>query len=301
MDKSTTKLDEGYFHDFGEIPARHPAFERAGGIEERGEVGDSVYTKHIHPRSPVDDRRSDDGMTELKGVRVLLGVSGGVSAFKAVELLRLLTKEGAIVDVVMTPSATRFVGVETFRALSGRPVLTELFYPAGSPGEAAVMPHLDPAEAAELAIIAPATANTLAKMACGIADNALLTTLLSVTAPVLVAPAMDSDMWRHPATQANIELLKRRGVRFVGPVTGELARRNVGPGRLAEPREIMEAAVGILKGGGLPRAWPGVESSSLRQGRGSPSTPSASLGIGRPERWGLLLQKKPSRPAPRWY
>lgn len=182
----------------------------------------------------------------LAGKRILLGVSGGISAYKAVELLRLLTKAGAVVDVAMTPNATRFVGVETFRALSGRPVLVDLFDEASGRGTGRVMPHLEPAEAAQLAIVAPATANVLAKLAHGIADNALLTALLSVTAPVLVAPAMDSDMWRHPATQANVELLKSRGVHVVGPVPGELARRNVGPGRLADPEEIFRAAETIL-------------------------------------------------------
>lgn len=182
----------------------------------------------------------------LAGKRILLGVSGGISAYKAVELLRLLTKAGAVVDVAMTPNATRFVGVETFRALSGRPVLVDLFDEASGRGTGRVMPHLEPAEAAQLAIVAPATANVLAKLAHGIADNALLTALLSVTAPVLVAPAMDSDMWRHPATQANVELLKSRGVHVVGPISGELARRNVGPGRLADPEEIFRAAETIL-------------------------------------------------------
>lgn len=182
----------------------------------------------------------------LAGKRILLGVSGGIAAFKAVELLRLLTRSQATVDVVMTPNATRFVGVETFRALSGRPVLVDLF--AGdADGEDGSIPHLDPAEAADLAIVAPATANVIAKMAHGIADNALLTTMLSVTGPVLVAPAMDSDMWRHPATQANVEILKARGVRIVGPVTGELARRNVGQGRLADPAMIVDAAREMLR------------------------------------------------------
>lgn len=179
----------------------------------------------------------------LAGKRILLGVSGGIAAYKAVELLRLLAKAGAVVDVVMTPNATRFVGVETFRALSGRPVLVDLF--AGS-DEGGTIPHLDPAEGADLAIVAPATANVLAKMAHGIADNALLTTLLAVRAPILVAPAMDSDMWLHPATQANVEILKSRGVHVVGPVTGELARRNVGAGRLADPEAIFAAAQEIL-------------------------------------------------------
>lgn len=182
-------------------------------------------------------------VTELNGKRVLLGVSGGVSAYKAVEVLRLLTKAGACVDVMMTPNAVRFVAPLTFRGLSGRPVIVDLYdLPADVPLEGGTMPHLEIAENIDVAIVAPATANTLARLAHGLADNALVTTLLSVTAPVVVAPAMDSDMWRHPATQANVQSLKARGVLFVGPEVGELARRNVGPGRLSDPETIVSAA-----------------------------------------------------------
>lgn len=184
-------------------------------------------------------------MDSLQGKRILLGVSGGVSAFKALLLLRLLMRAGASVDVIMTEAATRFVGKASFEAFTSRKVVVDLFDEEGN-GGGPPMPHLELAESADLALVVPATANTLAKMAHGIADNALLTALLSVTAPVLVAPAMDADMWRHPATQENIAILRRRGVRFIGPVEGELARRNVGPGRLAEPEAIAAEAARIL-------------------------------------------------------
>lgn len=188
-----------------------------------------------------------DPRPELHGKRILLGVCGGVSAYKAVEVLRLLTKAGAQVDVIMTESARRFVGEQTFRSLSGRGVVVDLFEPPADFSHwAAAMPHLEVAESVDLALVVPATANTLAKMALGLAENALLTTLLSVTAPVVVAPAMDSDMWRHPATQANVETLRSRGVHFVGPVEGELARGNLGPGRLAEPEAIVAEAARLL-------------------------------------------------------
>lgn len=179
----------------------------------------------------------------------MLGVCGGISAYKSVELLRLLTKAGAHVDVVMTEYATRFVGVATMKGLSGRPVLQDLYnLPAGFSGESLIMPHLEIAEGADLALIVPATANTIAKLVIGLADNALMTTLLSVRAPLIVAPAMDSDMWSHPATQSNIELLKSRGVYIVGPVVGELARGNVGAGRLIEPTDIFRFAQNFISG-----------------------------------------------------
>lgn len=186
-------------------------------------------------------------MDVFKGRRVLLGVTGGISAFKAVELLRLLTKAAAVVDVVMTEHATRFVGEATMRGLSGRPVLLDLYdLPADLDEASAVMPHLGIAENADLALVVPATANTLAKMAAGLADNALVTTLLSVRAPLIVAPGMDHDMWHHPATQDNVRKLMQRGVYFIGPDTGPLARGNVGSGRLAEPEDIFRFAGKIL-------------------------------------------------------
>lgn len=183
----------------------------------------------------------------LNGKRVLLGVTGGISVYKAIEVLRLLTKAGARVDVVMTPSAVRFVTPATFRGLSGRPVIVDLYdLPGDLPDERRTMPHLDIAEGADIALVVPATANTLAKMAWGLADNALTTTLLSVTADVLVAPAMDTDMWWHPATQENVRRLRERGVTFVGPEQGALARMNVGAGRLAEPASIVAGATELL-------------------------------------------------------
>ena len=160
---------------------------------------------------------------------IILGVTGGIAAYKAVELLRLLKADGADVTVVMTENAKRFVGPATFQALSGRPVADDLW--AWRPG----MPieHLALALTADLAIVAPATANTLAKMAAGIADDLLGTLLLAVTAPVLVAPAMNTRMILHPATQANLATLAARGVHVVPAESGALAAEEAGYGRLA--------------------------------------------------------------------
>jgi len=165
---------------------------------------------------------------------ILLGVTGGIAAYKAVELLRLLKADGADVTVVMTENAKRFVGPATFQALSGRPVADDLW--AWRPG----MPieHLALAHAADLAIVAPATANTLAKMAAGIADDLLGTLLLAVTAPVLVAPAMNTRMILHPATQANLATLAARGVHVLPAESGALAAEEAGYGRLAAVETI---------------------------------------------------------------
>ena len=165
---------------------------------------------------------------------ILLGVTGGIAAYKAVELLRLLKKDGADVTVVMTGNAKRFVGPATFQALSGRPVADDLW--AWRPG----MPieHLALAHSADQAIVVPATANTLAKMAAGIADDLLGTLLLAVTAPVLVAPAMNTSMIRHPATQANLATLAARGVHIVPAESGPLAAEEAGYGRLAAVETI---------------------------------------------------------------
>jgi len=175
---------------------------------------------------------------------ILLGVTGGIAAYKAIELLRLLRKDGAEVTVVMTENAKRFVGPATFQALSGRPVAGDLW--AWSPG----MPieHLALAQAAELAIVAPATANTLAKMAAGIADDLLGTLLLAMTAPVLVAPAMNTRMILHPATQANLATLVSRGVHVVPAESGELAAEEAGYGRLAAVQIIHARVRELLLG-----------------------------------------------------
>ena len=176
-------------------------------------------------------------------MRVLLGVSGGIAAYKAAELVRLFRQRGDRIQVVLTRGARRFVSPLTLAALSGEPVLTGLFGP-----QPAAIEHIAVAQAADLAIVAPATAHTLARMAHGLADDYLTTLLLATPAPVVVAPAMNVQMWRHAATQANLELLRARGVHIVPPGEGELACGMVGEGRMAEPAAILAAA--------LPRVAP---------------------------------------------
>lgn len=179
----------------------------------------------------------------MRGKRVVLGVTGGISAYKAVEVVRRLTAEGADVHVVMTHAATRFVGPLTFRELSYNPVATDLFE---EPAPGAMMRHLHLAETADAVVIAPATADFMAKMAYGLAGDLLSTLVLATKAPVLVAPAMDADMWTNPVTQENVARLRALGRVFVGPNEGPLARGNVGLGRLAEPEEIVEACRRLL-------------------------------------------------------
>jgi phosphopantothenoylcysteine decarboxylase/phosphopantothenate--cysteine ligase len=175
-------------------------------------------------------------------LRVLLGVSGGIAAYKAAELVRLFRQRGDEVRVVMTRHARRFVTPLTFASLSGEPVLTSLFGP-----QPAAIEHIAVAQEASIAVVAPATANTLARMAHGVADDYLTTLLLATPAPVLVAPAMNVQMWRHAATLANVELLRSRGVRVVPPGEGELACGMVGEGRMAEPAEIFAAAIALAE------------------------------------------------------
>ncbi|MBE5024672.1 bifunctional phosphopantothenoylcysteine decarboxylase/phosphopantothenate--cysteine ligase CoaBC [Olsenella sp. DSM 107455] len=173
--------------------------------------------------------------------RVLLAVCGGIAAYKACEVLRGLQKAGCEVRVAMTEDASRFVGTATFEALSGSPVATSLYDYPGS-----AIPHIELAEWADAAVVVPATANVLAKMACGIADDCLTTTLLACACPVLVAPGMNVHMWRNVATQANVVALRERGVRFVGPDSGRLACGEVGEGKLADVDEIAAAVLALL-------------------------------------------------------
>jgi phosphopantothenoylcysteine decarboxylase/phosphopantothenate--cysteine ligase len=177
---------------------------------------------------------------------VLLGVTGGIAAYKAVDVLRGLQRRGHGVSVVMTRSAARFVGPPTFAALSGRPVGTSLFEVEGQPGYG----HLDLARAADLMLVAPASANTLARMAAGLGDGLLLSCYLAFTGPVLVAPAMNTRMWLHPATRDNLERLRTRGVQVIPPGTGLLADGEVGEGRLAESASIVEAVEARLGSSG---------------------------------------------------
>ena len=173
----------------------------------------------------------------LSGQRLLLCVCGGIAAYKSAELVRRLRDAGAEVRVAMTDNATRFVGTATFQALSGVAVRTSLW----DEGAEAAMGHLELARWADRVLIAPATANTLAKLAHGFADDLVSTLCLATTAPLTVAPAMNHRMWLHPATQANIETLRARGVQVVGPNDGPLAEGESGPGRMSEPAEIVTA------------------------------------------------------------
>jgi phosphopantothenoylcysteine decarboxylase/phosphopantothenate--cysteine ligase len=170
----------------------------------------------------------------LKGKNIIVGVTGSIAAYKAASLVRVLVKAGADVRVLMTPLAREFITPLTMATLSRHPVLVEFFNPENGEWNS----HVRLGEWADALVIAPATANTLARMAAGIADNLLLTTYLSARCPVFVAPAMDLDMWGHAATQANLALLRERGVGVISPGEGELASGLSGPGRMAEPEEI---------------------------------------------------------------
>src|SRR5260221_14447762 len=179
---------------------------------------------------------------EFSGRRVALGITGGIAAYKAIEVLRGLQRAGCEVRVTMTKHACEFIQPLTFRALSGSYVLVD-DYAADNPDPIA---HITFSQTVDLFIIAPATANTLAKLANGLADDFLSSTYLACTAPVLVAPAMNTVMWEHPATQRNLKRLRDDGVHFVEPDQGEMACGTFGPGRLSEPERIVSAALEIL-------------------------------------------------------
>lgn len=180
-------------------------------------------------------------MRPLHEKRILLGVGGSIAAYKACELARAMMREGAMVTVAPTRAATRFVTPLTFEGLTGRPCLLDVL-----DAEGGNIPHVEEAYGADLVVVAPASANLLARMAQGFADEALLATLLSVRAPLLVAPAMESRMWQHPATQQNVELLRSRGAIFVDPARGALASGRDGEGRLATVEDIVEACCRAL-------------------------------------------------------
>lgn len=175
------------------------------------------------------------GLPVLAGRRVLLGVTGGIAAYKACILVRLLRLKGASVRVVMTPSAERFVGPATFAALSDHRVYTDLWEEPGR------VLHVRLAHEADIAVVAPATANVIAKLAFGIADDLLTSTLLEADCPLVIAPAMHTGMWEHAATQGNVATLVERGVRIVGPARGSLAAGDEGIGRMSEPEQVVAA------------------------------------------------------------
>lgn len=182
----------------------------------------------------------------LQGKNVVLGVTGGIAAYKAVDLCSKLVQAGALVDVIMTEGALAFVTPLPFQTLSKRPVSTQMFQLLRDTD----MAHISLAERADVLVIAPATANTIAKLAHGLADNLLTSTALACVAPLVIAPAMDTDMWEHPATQANLETLRQRGAAIVGPGWGRLASGRMGAGRLVTTEEIVAAIRATLGRGG---------------------------------------------------
>src|ERR687894_2200958 len=199
-------------------------------------------------------------------MRLLLGVSGGIAAYKAVELVRLATKAGHSVRVVQTPASLNFVGKATFEGVTGAPVLVDEGEPdparGAFPGEPTPdhdpISHLELVRRCDVLAVAPASANTIAKLAGGLADNLLTSAALACTAPVVVAPAMNNRMYEHPATQANLELLRSRGARIVEPGRGRLASKGEwGIGRLAEPAGILAAAEAAIAGY-APRSLDGL-------------------------------------------
>lgn len=178
----------------------------------------------------------------LKGKHIILGISGGIAAYKAVSLLRLFVKAGADVQVVITPAGKEFITPVTLSALSGHPVISEFF----TANTGSWNSHVDLGLWADAVVIAPATASTIAKMANGLADNMLITTYLSAKAPVFIAPAMDLDMFAHPSTQRNLDWLRSYGNHIIEPASGELASHLIGKGRMEEPEQIFKVVADFL-------------------------------------------------------
>src|SRR3954452_4098970 len=181
-------------------------------------------------------------------MRIVLGVAGGIAAYKAVLLLRLLREAGHAVRVIPTHAALEFVGRPTWEALSGEPATAEVFE------DVEHVPHVALGKGADLVIVAPATADLLARAASGRADDLLTSTLLTARCPVLMAPAMHTEMWEHPATRANVATLRSRGVHVLDPASGRLTGQDTGPGRLPEPEEIAAAALALVGPADAPDA-----------------------------------------------
>ncbi len=179
---------------------------------------------------------------ELQGKRIVLGVTGGIAAYKAAELVRLLGKQGANVQVAMTEGATHFVTTTTFQALSGKPVFTDQW----DARMANAMAHIDLSRQADLILVAPASADFMARTAQGLADDLLATMVLARNCPLLIAPAMNRQMWENPATQRNVAQLVADGVQILGPASGEQACGEVGAGRMLEPAEILDAVIAFF-------------------------------------------------------
>ncbi|MFE9749744.1 bifunctional phosphopantothenoylcysteine decarboxylase/phosphopantothenate--cysteine ligase CoaBC [Saccharothrix saharensis] len=217
---------------------------------------------------------------------VILGVGGGIAAYKACEVLRRLTESGHAVRVVPTDGALKFVGAATFEALSGQPVRTGVFE------DVPAVPHVKLGQNADLVVVAPATANLIAKAAHGLADDLLTNTLLTARCPVLLVPAMHTEMWEHPATQANVALLRSRGVVVAEPASGRLTGKDTGKGRLPEPAEIVELARLLLaRPDALPRDLEGVHVAVSAGGTREPLDPVRFLGNRSSGRQGWALAR----------
>jgi phosphopantothenoylcysteine decarboxylase / phosphopantothenate---cysteine ligase len=237
--------------------------------------------------------------------RILIGVSGGIAAYKAVELVRLLTKAGHAVRVVQTPGSLHFVGRATFEGITGAPVLVDEFepdpargaYPGDPQPEHAPISHLELVRRADAYAIVPATANTLAKLAAGLADNMLTSAALACTAPLIVAPAMNDKMYEHPATRANLAKLAERGVQIVDPGTGALASKGEwGVGRLAEPPEIVAAIERALGGAEFaPRSLDGLRVLVTAGGTREPIDAVRYVGNRSSGRMGFALAEEAAR------
>ncbi len=181
--------------------------------------------------------------TDLSGYEVIIAVSGGIAAYKVCEVVSRLVQRGAGVTVAMTRAARRFVTPLTFQALSGRPVLTNLW----KTGDVADIQHIDLTLRADLLLVAPATANTIGKIAVGLADDVVTNLVVSADSAVMFAPAMNDRMWKNAAVQRNVATLRRDGLQIVGPSEGWLACRSVGPGRMVDAAELVEAVIGQLQ------------------------------------------------------
>jgi phosphopantothenoylcysteine decarboxylase/phosphopantothenate--cysteine ligase len=191
----------------------------------------------------MNERRRPEEVAQQPSLRVVLGVSGGIAAYKACELLRRFTESGHDVTVVPTASALQFVGAPTWSALSGKPVATDVWT------DVHAVPHVHIGQQADVVVVAPATADLLARAAHGLADDLLTNTLLTARCPVVFAPAMHTEMWEHPATQANVATLRGRGAVVIEPAVGRLTGADTGKGRLPEPAEIFELVSGVLDRG----------------------------------------------------
>ncbi len=181
-------------------------------------------------------------MYNLTGRNIVLGVSGSIAAYKAVDLASKLTQAGARVDVVLTKAAARFIAPLTFQGVSGRPAFVDMFDTASGASEL----HIELARRAHALVIAPATATTIARMALGLAEDMVSLTALATRAPIVVCPAMDAQMFEHEATQGHLDTLRSRGVHVVGPEVGRLASGHIGPGRMSEVDSIIGAARYVL-------------------------------------------------------